>query len=297
MILPESTYLKHVAKIEKEEPPPPPPPKLWWWTGVFSFPWDYDHGARWAALTVFMTLASGITFFIGSLLLENNGIADLKIVISISAFALIWLFTMGFVSGCATAIVRSTAAGNDAVADWSDLELRDIIWNSSQIWFPLLSAAGVSAGGYLLAGQLAPQFWWLGAGVVFLLVFPVMLFSVMEHGSSFALITPGALKLIYGHLRGWILFLVECTALVALVAGLSALGLKYSLIVTALVGGPIYAALVMILARLMGRFFFRAHEVVETRREEKELAETEVDEDEIEEEEEGPEGVGEEYLA
>jgi DNA-directed RNA polymerase subunit RPC12/RpoP len=280
IVMPESTLLKYIAKVEKEEVPPPPPPARWWLTGVLDFPWRASAGSRWVVLAFFATVASAIGFLMGSSVLAMSRASSayeaapsaFLIVIFISATALVGWLTMGFTTGVVAAIVQSTAAGNDDVADWSDAEMRDAMWNVT-LAFPLAVAVVIAYGGFKLTQLVAPQWAWWGALSTFYLVFPPMFFSVMEHGSALTLITSDALKLIWGHFRGWALLMVECAVLLAPVVWLTAFGLRYSIMLPALFGGPIYAALVMICARLMGRFFYRAHEVTEARRMKKEQEE------------------------
>ncbi|HEY2838376.1 MAG TPA: hypothetical protein VGJ26_04465 [Pirellulales bacterium] len=298
IVMPESTLLKNLAKIEKEEPPPPPPPPArWWMSGVFDFPWRGSAGGRWGALSFLAMIASAIGFLMGGAVLEMSGAATARdaapsaflIVIFSSATAFVGWLTMGITTGVVGSIIRSTAAGNDEVADWSDAQIHEAIWNAT-LAFPLAAAAGASYGGFALASFLAPERGWLGALVTFYIVFPVMFFSAMEHGSAMALVTTSSLHLIWGHLRGWTLLMVESGLLIAPVVLLTAFGLRYSILLTALFGGPLYAALAMILARLMGRFFYRAHEVTEARREKKEREAGTGEEDDEDEEEEEYEG-------
>lgn len=285
---PEPVYTKHREKIEKEQAPPPPPPQLWWLTGVFDFPWREETISRWFVLTIFTTLTAAFSFMtIGAIAALGNAGAMMQFgtmaLIVLSGLA--WFLSLAYMSGCVVSIVRSTAAGNDKVADWSALEIQESLWGSVILWLPLLSAAAFAYAAMVLIRLAAPGWEWWASLAIFYLVYPVMFASVMEQGSALGLFSGEALRLIWGYGRGWLLLMAELGLLVGAAFAATRFALQYTTILTALVGGPIYAALIMILSRLVGRFFYRAHEVTEARRLKKEQEAADQAEDDEEESE------------
>ncbi len=107
----------------------------------------------------------------------------------------------------------------------------------------------------------------MAATLVGVVLFPMMLLSVLETGAFWVVVSASTLRLIFGFFAGWLLINAE----MALVTGgwwlLTWAGAKILPIITAILGAPIYAAVVMIDARLLGRFLYRANEVVMAREE------------------------------
>jgi hypothetical protein len=264
--------------LHESHPLPAAAPRYWFFTGVFTFPWYAGTISRWGTLTVFSLFANGVTAYGLSAVREMAegagglgafGVA-MKVAGSIAAGAIIWLIMMAYASACVVAVVRDTASGIDEVTDWSDAEnIYDGIWRILNVVFPLVAAAGLGYGAYLaaveaLAGSVDAFELWarIAGGATGLVTFPIMLISSLESGAFWALISWGALRLIFGYWWGWILVNIEAGLLTGAWWGLTALGMQYSPPMTVILGAPLLAAVILIDARLFGRFLYRANEVV-----------------------------------
>jgi DNA-directed RNA polymerase subunit RPC12/RpoP len=275
---------------------PPAAPRYWFLSGVFTFPWHSATISRWGTLTIFALFSNGATAFglaavkemaEGAGGLGAFGVA-MKVAGSIAAGAILWLITMAYASACVLAVVRDTASGIDEVTDWSGAEnISDGIWQILDVVFPLVAAAGLGYGAYLaalegLAGQVEePEQWARLAGhATGLVTFPIMLVSALESGAFWVLISWGALRLIFGFWWGWILVNLEAGLLTAGWLALTALGMPHSALATVVLGAPLFAAVILIDARLFGRFLYRANEVVSSKEPDDDVDQDEAESDE-----------------
>ena len=99
-------------------------------------------------------------------------------------------------------------------------------------------------------------------------IYPIMLLSVLESGAFWVVFNWSALRLILGFLPGWLLVNAEMAAVTGAWWLFTWTGAKFLPILTAIIGAPLYAAAIMIDARLLGRFLYRANEVISARHEE-----------------------------
>ena len=259
--------------FEDAIPPPPPPTALWFWSGVFSFPWYLETRSRWMTLTILSAFANGLAAYGLSLASELAGASGplagygvgLKVTGTIAMGAIVWLLMLAFASGCVVSIVRETAGGNDEVTDWHEAELHEGIWRTLDVMFPLAAAASL---GYLtyrtMLGAIPPEIataagWSKLAGVaVFLVMFPAMLLSAFEQGAFWAVVSWTGLRMIATCFAGWVLVNAEAALVTGAWWGVTWLGSRWLPLVTAIFGAPLFAAVIMIDARLLGRFMYRA---------------------------------------
>jgi DNA-directed RNA polymerase subunit RPC12/RpoP len=264
------------APLSEPEPLPEAAPRWWFFSGIFTFPWSPGTVSRWMVLTILSLFSNGITAYGLSLMPDLAGASGpmagygvgIKVACTIAAGAIIWLMMMAYASGCVVAVIRDTASGNDEVTDWSDAEIYEGIWHIAYIVFPLLAAGAVGYGLYFVALMALPGDWptarstaELAGAVTALVLYPVMLVSALEQGSFWSVFSPTALRLIFGYLWGWLLVNIELALLTGGWWGLTALGMQWSPWPTVLLGAPWFAAVVLIDARLLGRFLYRANEV------------------------------------
>jgi DNA-directed RNA polymerase subunit RPC12/RpoP len=271
-----STEPREAPGLEPE-PLPPPAPTLWYMEGIFNFPWQQETISHWMTLTLFSAFANGVTAYglgimaamaeAGGSPFASFGVA-MKMAFTIALGAISWLLMICYASGCVVAIIRETASGNDEVSDWHDAEFPDALGSALAVVFPMAGAGAIGFGVYLgllplLAGEggtssVATMIGTLTA----VALYPIMLLSVLESGAFWVVVSWSALRLILGFLPGWLLVNAEMAAITGAWWLFTWTGAQFLPIVTAIIGAPLYAAAIMIDARLLGRFLYRANEVV-----------------------------------
>ena len=233
------------------EPLPPAAPRWWFYSGVFSFPWNPGTVSRWFVLTMLALFSNGVTAYGISLAPELAGASGpmagygvgMKVASTIALGAIVWLLMMSFACGCAVAVIRDTAAGNDEVADWSDAEFYEGMWRIPYIVFPLVTAGAGAYAVFFVLANILPDSWppalrvaEAAGDVTVVLLYPAMLISVIEQGVVWNVFSPTAFRLILGYWRGWLLVI----ALIGLISGtwwaLTVWGVGWSLWPTVIVG-------------------------------------------------------------
>jgi DNA-directed RNA polymerase subunit RPC12/RpoP len=269
-----------VEKLPLHEPEPPPaaPPRWWFLSGIFSFPWYPGTISRWMMLTIMSLFSNGVTAYGLSLMTEmasSSGVISgygvgIKVASTIALGAIIWLIMMAYMSGCVVAVIRDTASGNDEVADWSDAEIYEGIWRIVYVVFPLAAAGAVGYAVYLGALAASPvepavaHTWaMIAATATTAILYPMMLVSALEQEAFWIVVSGTALRLIFGFWWGWLLVNIEAGLLTGAWWWLSTLGFEWSPLLTVILGAPAFAAVVLIDARLLGRFLYKAHDVLE----------------------------------
>ena len=91
---------------------------------------------------------------------------------------------------------------------------------------------------------------------------PIMMLSALEQGAWWLIMSRTASRLIFGYFRGWLLVNIEIAPLTGGVAWIASFGTERSPYATAFLAAPLFAAVILIDARLLGRFLYRANEVV-----------------------------------
>ncbi len=297
---PENPMAAFVPKTLRDEPvddepesepeEPPPDSTGWYSSGIFTFPWQEKTTRHWLTLTLFAAFANGTTAYALGLVagmgeggdsLSSIGFAA-KLAFTVLLAASAWLLMIAYASGCVVAIIRETASGNDEVSDWHDAEFPEAGARALEVIFPM---AGAGAIGYGVYAALSPL---LGAGtiaqiagtLVATILYPLMLLSVLEAGAFWVVVNAPTLRLIFGFFMGWLLINVE----MGIVTGgwwlFTWAGAKFLPIITAILAAPIYAAAIMIDARLLGRFLLRADELARA------CDKTQADDDDDDEEDE-----------
>ena len=256
-----------------ESEPPPPPPRRWYFSGVFSFPWYPGTLGRWCTLTLFFLvanpLATVLLVSLPTLSGDHNVGSAIMVPFMLALCGIVWSLTMAVACGCVVAVIRDTASGNDEVADWSDAEIYEGLWRIPYIVFPWIVAGALAYGLYFVltaawpgdASRIEPWARLLGTIVVFA-VYPMMVLAALEQGGWWLVYSPDVMRLIFGFLGGWLLVNFAAAVLIGACAGLTLLGVKWSPYATAFVGAPLLAAVILIVARMYGRFLYRANEVV-----------------------------------
>ncbi len=254
-----------IAALEEEEAPRKKKrrPKMEWrlFVGGFGFPWTQGAVMRWLLLGLWATVAGwlGYTAFalgIGQALDEGNMVETIVAVIAAVAAtaAGICCFAVAAIHGLT--ILLETTAGNDRMESWPNVILF-LDW-VHDLWFIFNTAAlSLTLGlgiGWLLPGLFGGREATVAATVFF--VFPILLLCTLETDSAFLPVSPVVFASLGKHGIAWLAFYLQAVGLLAAAVFVyyPVWQLQPSLAIplTAL----LFAAVVMIYFRLLGRLAF-----------------------------------------
>jgi hypothetical protein len=254
--LPREPFLP--ADFQKEldlhHQPPPPPPPFPLWSGLYTFPWRKANAGVWFYLSLNFSLLA-VIFTTFALLVEIGGVAMIAIPLLLPVMGFIFFWTGIYAASCFLAIVEDTAAGNDQVAWPKGGGLVDGL--GKFIVFLWLGGSGLIpvwifwvAGGGMAATD---DFFWVVAVLPGIVLFPVQLLSVLTAGSWWSLLDR---RIIVGLLTKPLALMLMCVPPLILITPCIWLG---QLIIVranfpvAIVAGFVWAAFLLIYARILGR--------------------------------------------
>lgn len=246
----QTSYLEVQSEIYVEKVDPPP--EWTFFSGVFTFPWSSGARMRW----VFMSLGWGSVALLGIMLLliySNMGVQS-GMALAFFALPAIWItfWTLSYAAACFLPVVIDTAAGNDEVNSWPDPVFKE--WAVQLIYLSFISLeANVAAYGI---GQLIGMA--TGDPVTPALfasfaLFPIILLSSLEANTAFIPLTLPVLRTLATHAWAWIVFYALTGAMMFFWVWLFPYAVLWNAWLAFLAAGPVWAASVLIYARLLGR--------------------------------------------
>lgn len=234
----------------------PDPPKWTFFSGVFGYPWQGVNLARWAAMAFGLSV-TGMMFWMAAEMLGLLGRslspdAIMGLFLAVLTIAM-GLATFSFSAACFLAALQDTADGHldpqeSSVPDWDQ-------WLFTLLSLVSLWAASAAIGfPFTLIEEIGPAACFVSS----VLVFPVLLLSALEADSYLLPYSRPVLATLVRCARGWLMFYLITTALLAgWIVALDA-GLRESPYLAMFLSGPVAAALILIYARLLGRLAWRA---------------------------------------
>ncbi len=234
---------------------PPKIPRRWYFDGVFEFPAYPTTYMRWLSLSM---IGGMLAFLIASILafaFSGDNVTFMMAAVPFSASAALGIVWMAVAGAHFLVIIRLTSFGHDQVEDWPPGMFVD--WMFDFLYFFLAAVVSiVPAAAPVWAFDLIGIHAWpllFLIPLLFSMLFPFVLMSMLEGGSPFHIVTPAICKTLVAHRREWALFWVEGTLVVALAGGVSG-GLIYLAGLPAILFvAPVFTGALIVYFRLLGR--------------------------------------------
>ncbi len=260
----ETPYLDEQGEIRREALDKPP--QSLFFSDTFTFPWREDARLRWIFLSIGWTLLGVfLAMFLIVVLLYNIEPWLASVVFSLPAMVLGTL-TAAYAAACCLPIIVDTSAGADRIESWPEPVMKE--WAVQLMFVSFIGGEAIVCAHFI--GQATSA--WLGWEVwprlvATYLLFPIFLLSSLEAGSVFSPLSGPVVRSLVRSWGAWLAFYlisgVMWCSLGALIAGVGLLFVP----LCAVVPGPIFAAMLLIYARLLGRLAWQASQDVVERAE------------------------------
>jgi hypothetical protein len=232
-----------------------PPPRWAYFSGVFTYPW------RPQSMLPFVVLSIGIALceWSGQLVVSGINSSSRPGALSAGAFGIVWfwlvILTGSYAAACVFAILETTAYNYDAPYDWPEPDWRErfmhFLWMG---WCLGLAAALFVTPSALVAETLPVRALLCAIGIT--VVFPVFVLSTMETNSLVPFSGP-IWRSLGSQFHVWGAFYVISSLLLAGCGLASVMLFSQSQLLSPIVLGPLWAATILIYARLLGRLAWR----------------------------------------
>jgi hypothetical protein len=236
--------------LPPEEPESPPPTlQNAFFKGVFEFPFYLTS----LGCLVGTSCGLSFSFFMLIFALDQGGQVGMTAIRTLGQSGFMaFILTMGFAMAHCRSILEETAYGGDAVQNWPGFDWKGWILTFFFVAAVLGEATALS---YLLA---LPQLMGspLPAVILTFVLFPVFLLSALENDNPFIPIAMPVLRSFKTVWWAWLLFYVMTAVLVAAWFVVALVGLAThppGPYLSVFVSGPLFAVVMMIYARLLGR--------------------------------------------
>jgi hypothetical protein len=243
---------ERVEELIPEPPPPPPAHPLW--EGIYSFPLREDNLGVWLFLTLNFTLlavmATAIRWLLGA-----GGVLLIGVLLLIPLIGFIGFWAGTYAANCFLAIVEETAAGNVRVA-WP--KGAGIVDGLGRFLFLVWIAACSCLPGGALSLNTGPvevgSLPWLVLSVpLWVVCFPVLLLSALTAGLWWKLLDARIVGGLLTRPLALGLMVVPGVVLMAPCFWLAHAIIAHADFLLALAAGPIWAMILLIYGRLLGR--------------------------------------------
>ncbi|HVC94958.1 MAG TPA: hypothetical protein VND64_14780 [Pirellulales bacterium] len=252
-------------KVQGTMPPDsvaPQPPRFWFATGVFSFPWASGVWNRWLALSMLAVPAAEMVA-VTLALVEMVGPHVVPLLVAVLVW--LWLWTISYASACFMVIVQDTGSGNDEVTNWYEGDWRERL---GPMAYTLLQLALAGAAAALVGLPVGRAWGPVVARAVSLsltaAVFPVLLLSALEADQPLRPYSPVILRSLLKLWTAWAMVYLEGALVMVVALAVTIAAVLWNPFLGALVGCPLGATALFILARLIGRLAWRIGEAETT---------------------------------
>jgi DNA-directed RNA polymerase subunit RPC12/RpoP len=252
----QTSYLEALAEIRREKIDPPP--RWTFFSGVFLFPWSPGVLSRWAFLSVGFTVLGLLLSGVVALFSGASGNGGVAIAFLVLPAIWIMLWTFSYAAACCLPVLTDTAAGMDRIANWPEPVWNE--WMARLFYVGFISVPAIALGygvGASCALLLGDEYWFVWPVTSFLLC-PIFLLSSLETTSPFVLLSLPILRSLISFWWGWLTFYgLSAASIVAWIA-LAVAGSESFPLLSVFVSGPLVAAVLFIVSRLLGRLAWRA---------------------------------------
>ena len=229
-----------------------PLPRLPLLVGTFSFPFSRNSLSQTIILAVWMMFVLGM-LMISGFAITGVGARVLFGGAILGAFTLILLLMwFSFASACALTIVRDTANGCDEVQDWPGALFLD--W-MGEVFF-VFNALAFSIAPSAFIAWLLSLYEQTGAILVLAslyVFFPLILLSMLEQNSPFAIFSPPIWKTLFSSFTTWTTFFLTSAILFLLFGIIENVAFRLGMVFGVIPLGAYLAVAWMIYFRLLGR--------------------------------------------
>jgi len=256
-------YLERVAPrlpVEKI----PDPPRLTFLSGVFEFPWKGKALERWSFLSVGCTLTALVLLFLVPTVMGviSGAIGMSAVMLGFFGLPGFWIlfWTMSYAAACSLPIVIETSAGADEIDGWPEPQWRE--W-AADLYYSLYLGSIVLAVAWLAGAAVASVFHLpLGGRLAIslltaLVTAPIVLLSSLEASSFWVPLSPAIARSIARETKTWLAFYAVYLGFTLTALAVSLLLARIADLASAVIVGPLLAAVIMIDARLVGRLGWR----------------------------------------
>jgi len=243
-------YWERTAAIKREEEPDPP--RWTFFSGVFTFPWHSEVWWRWLLLSLGLSILGLIVGLVMLIFLGTSNYSGILLAFFVLPAIWITIWTVSYGASCWLVVVEDTASGNQRIHNWQQESWRDWVLTACYVGYVISLSLVLGYGTGLLA-ELAGNDFRLGMLATAWLVFPMLILSSLEAGLWWVPLTKPIVRSLAKHARDWFLYYILSTMVVG-GGGLVGLLFLTRLPVTGLLLlGPMWATVVLIHARLLGR--------------------------------------------
>ncbi len=239
-------------------------PKMEWhlFLGGFGFPWTPGAVLQWLLIAIWATVAGWLAHTALALrsdrALEGDNMFQTIVALLAALAAMIaGLCCAGIAAIHGLTILLETTAGNDRMENWPNVGLF-LDW-IGELWFIFNTAAVSLLLGmgldWLLPGLLTSREYTVGVTVF--VVFPILLLCTLESDSPFVPVSTVVFASLGRHAIAWLAFYLQAGSLLAAaVAMVYYLGPQLEPRLFIPLAALLFAAVVMIYFRLLGRLAF-----------------------------------------
>jgi len=239
----QEAKLKHEEKQRDDSPPPTKLPMV---VGVFEFPWYLQSLGAWIPMSLMMLVAGGMMAYFVVYGLQMGGVGVRTVGISA---CMATAFAFAYASACCLTVIEETGSGRNVIDEWPNaLDWKEWAWGLVFMLIMLLESAFVA---FIPTVGFTP--WsWLPFVFLTIAIFPYVVLSSLE-ADTMVPVSKAVFQSLSKNTVAWLVFygcyfgvwLVWLT--VSIVAGFIVLW------GAVLVSMPLFAAMLLIHARLLGR--------------------------------------------
>lgn len=248
-----SFFAVQAQKIRREAPPKPP--EWTWFSGVWTFPWQLDVIHRWLVISIGLTCLGGLLALLISMYVGAGH--PVAVVMAFLLLPALWIFlwTASYVSASWLAVIVDTAAGNKSVVEWPELAWRDGIYAFLAILFQwgVAAVVGHVIGKVCELAGAPESTYWICLDVSVAVLFPFLILSMLETGAWYRPFSRAVARSVSTHFSDWFMCYLLLDVSFGGFSYLWARMMNWSLLAGLLATGWMWAAMILISARLLGR--------------------------------------------